>query len=819
MPITKIFQCSPRERGNPLALTALLATCVMLGGCSSTLGGSINRITESKPSPEPAPASPSPETGDHYALDEDGIANPWKHDLNNPARMSQLIGLTDGDGNRLIEQRGEGVTIGIYDSEFNTNHQQLTERNVLGNTSYRKLHDYQHDEVEQTGRDHGTHVTALAAGRYGVAPDADLYLYAGYAGGNRVTTPQANAFYQQAVEDGLDVVNFSMSGINPDTHQVEAILDAGLLLVMAAGNDKDASPIAESTATARNIDPGGDGGGLGVLVGALDQDGDIAAYSNRAGDIVDEDGDYSSRVYYITAPGSSVPSAIAGPDGTDDELLGEKSGTSMATPLVTGTLALILAQWDQIEPEIATRILFETADRDFDDYRASLEDDGETRTDRYDHELSATYGHGRLDTANALSPQGEPRIASTQSLEGDSVTLTSTGMTLGAPFGDALAGEAALADGVILDKYSRDFAVDLSPLVMPHAQWSGDFDYGAALGALASRSHTEVIHNEITGKRLMVSLRGDSNPLGLAEGVRPGMESMSAELTLVGGTQLGLHQASTDLDTPWASPILPGDNLLLLSINGDGYLTGWDQASAITVTSPIVRGMNLQVTGVRADDRLLGDERAGLRQRTGQAERYQVGVFGKLRGNTLLHIDTGVILQDERVFNTTGNGAFGLGGDATTHTLSLGLRHQRGALGFFAWHEQGITGLAGYSRGVLRDFSRIHTAQSALGMDVQLGQVRSGAVYSEPLRVHRGSVALDLPTGVEDGQVTRTRTEADLSPNGHERRIEVFAETPLAGGFLQQGHIRMNAALRHQPGNLAFADAEAFVGGIYQGLF
>jgi subtilisin family serine protease len=87
---------------------------------------------------------------------------------------------------------------------------------------------------------------------------------------------------------------------------------------MASGNDGKSRP----GYPARYADK------TGIAVGAVNSDGQITDFSNRAG---------SNQLAYVTAPGQNIYSSI--PNNEYEN----KTGTSMASPYVSGVVALMLS--------------------------------------------------------------------------------------------------------------------------------------------------------------------------------------------------------------------------------------------------------------------------------------------------------------------------------------------------------------------------------------------------------------------------------------------------------------------------------------------
>lgn len=176
---------------------------------------------------------------------------------------------------------------------------------------------------------HGTHVAATAAGRtVGVA--------------SRATVIPVRAFNcnagssESAVLDALEyvikdtrrpaVLNLSIGGdVLPSIDQAVArVIDAGVTVVVAAGNDA----IDACTRTPARVS-------RALTVAATDKADTRASYSNY-GTCVD-----------LFAPGDSVYSAAI----SSDSAYVTRSGTSMATPHVSGAVAVMLSRNPTMTPD------------------------------------------------------------------------------------------------------------------------------------------------------------------------------------------------------------------------------------------------------------------------------------------------------------------------------------------------------------------------------------------------------------------------------------------------------------------------------------
>ena len=183
---------------------------------------------------------------------------------------------------------------------------------------------------------HGTHVAGIAVGGNGVtipsgvAPDANLIainVFSYTSAGTSASTSDINnalqwLYYNRARFPGLTSVNMSIGDSaknlgycdsDPTKAYIDQLLSVGIATVVASGNNGwgngVSSPGCISTA---------------VTVGAVDGVPDLSTSYSNDGPQVD-----------LMAPGSSITSSIVGGQ------MGAMSGTSMATPAVTGAFAVL----------------------------------------------------------------------------------------------------------------------------------------------------------------------------------------------------------------------------------------------------------------------------------------------------------------------------------------------------------------------------------------------------------------------------------------------------------------------------------------------
>lgn len=179
--------------------------------------------------------------------------------------------------------------------------------------------------------DHGTHVAGTIAadnnniGVVGVAPNVKI-MPLKFLTSNGGTVADEIAAINYAKSIGVKVINISSGGSGFSEAEYDAIANSNALVVAAAGNGEKNNdgddPDYPASYDLDNI----------ISVGAMDSNGDMPYWSNYGMESVD-----------IVAPGVDILSTLPGKNGNYASAYGYSDGTSMATPHVTGTVALMLS--------------------------------------------------------------------------------------------------------------------------------------------------------------------------------------------------------------------------------------------------------------------------------------------------------------------------------------------------------------------------------------------------------------------------------------------------------------------------------------------
>ncbi len=293
--------------------------------------------------------------------------------------------------------KGKGIVVGIIDSGVDVNHPAL-KSSYRGNDEDKKYYSFFDattgikggEPTDATG--HGTHVAGTILGNdpkgnslLGIAPEAK-WIAAKVFDKDGETTPKqlldagqwmlapTDKFGNAHPEMAPKIINASWGG-NSEDEFFRAILQAwrkaGILPVFSAGN-------------ANAFNEGGDGS-IGTpasypeafSVGAIRMDDKVAKFSLR-GPSKYADGFKPD----IVAPGVNIKSSIK---GNKYEI---RTGTSMASPHVTGVATLIYSIKNDFKPEEVEKILRESATALTDDDYVSSPNHG--------------YGYGKVNAYKAV---------------------------------------------------------------------------------------------------------------------------------------------------------------------------------------------------------------------------------------------------------------------------------------------------------------------------------------------------------------------------------------------------------------------------------
>jgi serine protease AprX len=336
---------------------------------------------------------------------------------------------------------GQGIGVAIIDSGVKTNHPDLANPGYSGGSRvvYSQSFIPGLDASDQYG--HGTHVAGIIAGNgyvsgnwmLGVASRANIVnlrvLDAFGAGTDSAVISAIQRAIQLKNTYNIRIINLSLGRrisesytLDPLCQAVEQAWKAGIVVVVAAGNygrDDTFNTDGYGTITAPGNDP------YVITVGAMNtratdttSDDIMTSYSSKGPTLLDH-----VIKPDLVAPGNRIVSLLARGSTLDTlypqnqlspSLYGSNSstayytfmsGTSMAAPIVSGSVALMLEYQPNLTPDQVKARLMKTATKTHPNYSTSQSSNGTPYTAQYD---IFTVGAGILDTYDAMASNDVP---------------------------------------------------------------------------------------------------------------------------------------------------------------------------------------------------------------------------------------------------------------------------------------------------------------------------------------------------------------------------------------------------------------------------
>ena len=668
---------------------------------------------------------------------------------------------------------GRGVMVAVVDTGIDVDHPELAAQIAGGSTNIVTGDPQQVDDIDG----HGTAVAGIIAARrnqalsHGVAFNARILAVRADAPGTCASSAgcafdQADvaAATDHAVARGAPVINYSLGGATSVGASLEGALtraaDAGTILVFAAGNENAAEPTFPARFAA---DPAA--GGLAIAVGAVDAGNQLTSFSNQAG---------SARDHYLVAPGAHI---LAPALGGGAALV---SGTSFATPHVSGAAALVLQAAPFLTAEEVVELLLDSAT-----------DLGAPGTD-------PVYGRGLVNLAAALGPQGPLGVPLAGAADGAQAPLAGSALRLGPAFGPG----PELGRAIFLDGYGRAYWLDLADRVATPAP--GPDLHGWLIAGARPRVRSVSLGRRL-GLALSVSERagedllpGDPESAGERADDAFALEVVTGELAgqpgrLTVSHGLGLQErfGVSSVDPGAAGGLLSqgafaSPYLALADHRGDGLL----------LAQNVARGTAFRV-GVVASK---AERQAPLEQ--GSTTLVIGELMRSWSGGHALGLQLGSIDEQQSLLDAEGGGALGLPESARTTFLGLtGRLAVADRLALFGQGSLGLTDPGGSGQGLLGELSTLRSSSFALGLsggDLLAAGDRLTLAVAQPLRVDAGTATLDRPVGRSfEGAIERRAERVDLAPAGREIDLELGYRVALGA----RRELRLNWLTQLEPGH------------------
>jgi len=691
---------------------------------------------------------------------------------------------------------GEGLWVQVVDAGF------LTDHDVFAGTTFDTTYDLAAPD------DHGTHVASLIGANggkmTGVAPGVNLALVSGDVNPTNLANATAYAAALGAVAqnnswgyviasgpeageelllshiqdhmaandvDAYQALTAFLYGSNAQWRRYVAALDdfqdTGVIVWALSNNDSGTLTDVDATAA------------FGLLFPELSE-----AYITVANALVDYTTSPdlmalditdiqllsvvcgSTAHHCITADGTTT--AAEAYFGPTDYWSG--TGTSYATPIVTGSVALVAQAFPNLSPAEWTARILASANMDIPGFVAfDTVDFGNGIVKPYDWQ----YGHGVLDVAAALSPIGEVALLNGANVhDAERFDLSRAYLESASAYGDAWRGALGGREIAVFDALNGDFMLDAGMLAT-----EGDgrslFD-SPVIPRLAENGTLESARD--AGAWGLLAGDAPATPGGYAFGLSAvdGHTAVQERLGLV-------------------SENVAGTSVLSLAGETTAFVGEYDLGFA--------RFEQYGFVGTHSETA------DGLLAGVGGALGFEFGSFG-------LKLGASQIAEQGAFLGMTASEAFALPGETAITTASLSATAELASnLTLFGGLEYGVA-FGGAGGGLLADLGDAQFSGFQLGLRAT-GMLQAGdqltLTASQPLRVEHGSFALSVPTGrLPNGDIVAGLIEAPLAASG--RQIDIglsYAFSPADNALLRLGVVHSFDA-GHVAGASATALAAAF---------
>ncbi len=733
---------------------------------------------------------------------------------------------------------GEGIKIAILDTGAQENH-----FDIAGNLSAIDDHNYSKnsDDVADTVGA-GTYAASLAAGVknnlgvHGVAYDSSLVIADIYndAGTVRVANTGISG---SATIDSVKVINAGWkydsytsyngtpSGTNAGDRDVIAAIKIAqshdILLIAATGNDAD-----------NNLDGGGDSAyiskpkpakpallannnelsGYVLAVGAVDQNFVITDSSNICG---------ITHEYCLVAPGSDIKGAasdtnIIGGVGDSGAKYTTISSTYAAAAQVSGAAAVLRAAWPSLTAPQVANILLTTAT----DLGAPGDD--------------IIYGHGLLNLYAAVQAQGSNNFAYGASISQTSYDVRSASIISDPIFGDAFTHNVApaLQNGVFFDDYGRDYKAFLGNKIAIRGRSS-------AINSLSNNIRANNYKNNIIplsfGAKNSVNFSQFKFQIKSYTDIGKKFANIDKSIedkALSNGNGFSFMQnISQKSQLGFAFNVDEIKNLSFEKLNNFGFISV--NVFAVNPYQSFIASPYQSSTSTKnfnqifLQHKLFGEKlKFSFSHQTSYESSSVVAQSNKLQ-NQISDFNFNYTPSDQANFmfsfgslnefnnnllNSRAVGAFESGGNAKTSYFKIAISQKvYKNLSLVTNFSEGVTKVSGNNLGIFRDYQNIKSRSAAIGMiSENIFNGRLGALYSEPLRVYSGKVAIDVPIARDNaGNVTHYNADISLKPQGRERNFEIF----YAKNLTNFSQISLNFLTTKDAGNIK-SDSKAYLSAI-----
>ena len=414
------------------------------------------------------------------------------------------------------------------------------------------------------------------------------------------------------------------------------------------------------------------------------------------------------------------------------------------------------------------------------------------------HEVSSTYGHGKLDLGAAMRPAG---FLSLSAPGGAMMAVSGSAIELPQGFGMSPSLARDLNDVVVYDEQLFPFRYDLGNLVRRHETNSDDNFAHWFLSSLGRETALVRLGNNASawvseGDSDAVAAAGDRNSADDEE-----VERFHVHFQPAANVRMGLGTANS------------GSGFSTGHIAGrtQGAVLG-EEFSAAPFASLAGEGLALNVDW-RVDEKttvdLAGKDGRGYFG-SADARLGSVGITREIGNNWTVGMRYGLLREDGSMAGIHTSGAFG---------GRTGAETQFGNIAFEGKVTEGTSLFGSMSRGVteagrpkngslLAGLSGVRTDAFLIGAELTRLWEKSDRLTvtaSSPFRAQGVHMTLTVPDReVADGEVEYRSQDVDLEPRGREGRLQAVYQAGIGGG----ASAAIGTYLRINPGHDPSADPE-----------
>ena len=706
---------------------------------------------------------------------------------------------------------GTGQVLGVVDTGINPTHPVFAKSQVSQALSACAAVSFRCSNGVRDDNNHGTAVAAIAAGNKPFAGNVRSGNYTITAGSVISVAPNANIVakkvlnangsgysmdvangVRKAADAGAGVINVSITYGNT-ADMVSAINYAaakGAFIVWAGGNS--------NTTLLRGVSTGGltpQAISRLVFVGSVNASNSKSSFSNTpgSGKLINTSNQataYSLR--WLMAPGEGIlaPYTTAG-----DSAWYAWSGTSMAAPIVSGSVILLQSAWP----------ILKTRGTSIDLLLATATDLGAKGTD-------STYGKGLVNLDRAFQPYGTLTVARANGSALPLSSLTGKMISSGA-LGSLAAVQSRLANYTALDTYLRNFTVNLSGLIKSP---SGK----ASLNALPTNVNKGPRSIKLSDGRELAYWQGQDSRTTDHRGEFGFNEELAKERQQ-GFAMFSDPVRGTSVAMGYGYPV---QYAFTRALTGDEALAQLSHDTALPSLMSLNQGGTLVAAGLPLSNTL---RFAASWSNTASTETGSNGNWSPAWATPEAHgMQLGVNYQLNRMFSTgvkigaltERHGLLGSTYDADS-AVSLGRNNNSmsyaATLGVRLNADQHLLFESGFARssatqadGVFAGTSRVRsTFWSASYQQTRLLQAHDRLTLSlrQPLRVSQGEIGVMNTLIADDGEAVLVRESVSLRPDGRELEQRITYALPTG----KRSDMTLQASYRKDADNIRGNDTAA----------